>query len=75
MAGFLPDSRRVWIAAFGAAVPCLLSAPLAAEGQPGCLDCRAADEHVSFAAYYDLQSFEASLILKSWSWRTEASGS
>jgi hypothetical protein len=30
MAGFLPDSRRVWIAAFGAAVPCLLGAALAA---------------------------------------------
>ena len=63
MGGFLPDSRRVWIAAFGAAVPCLLVAALAAEGQPGCLDCRAADQHVAFAAYYDLQSFEASLIL------------
>jgi hypothetical protein len=43
-----------------------------AEGQPGCFDCRAADAHAAFATFYDLQSFEASLILKSWSWRTEA---
>jgi hypothetical protein len=34
-----------------------------AEGQPGCLDCRAADEHAAFATFYDLKSFEASLIL------------